>query len=180
MKNLRAFLLLAVFVILPLFASGQTVDSEKVDAFAHAIAKAEGFGVKGAVPTRYHNPGDIRTFKKGARYPGQVGVNKHGYVIFKNDEAGFAALRENLRRMGSGESKYYGTSMTISKVAKLYATKWRVWAKNVSHNLGVEPSTTLRAYFKPTDVPAPAVTFDAKLDPAIFNMPTTLPILAQE
>lgn len=179
MKNLRAFLALAVFVILPLFASGQTVDSEKVDTFAHAIAKAEGFGVKGAVPTRYHNPGDIRTFKKGARYPGQVGVNKHGYVIFKNDEAGFAALRENLRRMASGESKYYGTNMTVTKVAKLYATGWRTWSKNVSKNLGVPPQTTLKAYFTPEEPVAPAITFDAKLDSAIFNMPTTLPILVQ-
>lgn len=180
MKSTRAFLVLVVMSVLPLFASGQTVDSAKVDVFAHAVAKAEGFGVKGTIPTRYHNPGDIRTSRAGVRYPGQVGVNKHGYVIFKSDEAGFAALRNNLLRMASGQSKYYGTDMTITKVAKVYATGWRLWSKNVCKNLDVPPSTTLKVYFAETEVQAPVVTYDAKLDTAIFTTPTTLPILVQE
>jgi len=180
-KQLWAFLATLFIVLVVALPCHSQIDSEKVDALAHAIGKAEGFGVKGAVPTRYHNPGDIRTFKKGVRYPGQIGVNRQGYVIFKNDAAGFAALRSNLTKMAAGESKYYGRNMTIKSVAKLYATKWRTWSKNVSHNLGVEPSTTLKAYFTPEEPVAPQIGFVAtNLDPAILNTPTTLPILQQE
>lgn len=121
-------------------------DNDRVDALAHAIAKAEGFGVHGTIPTRYHNPGDIRAGKT-AHYPGQVGLNKHGYVIFKNDAAGFAALNSLLLKMASGESRFYGTDMTVLKMAKIYATGWRLWAKNVTKNLGISPSITLKAYF---------------------------------
>jgi hypothetical protein len=159
---------LAGFLFLILTASAFAQD--RVDMLAHAIAKAEGFGVKGAVPTRYHNPGDIRTFKVGVHYAGQIGVNKQGYVIFKNDAAGFAALRANLRKMAAGESQYYGREMTIVSVAKLYATKWRTWSKNVAKNLGVSPTTTLREYFmQDDDVQPPVVQIEASLDFLNFN-----------
>jgi hypothetical protein len=124
-------------------ASAQEVDSDKLHQLAVAISKAEGFGMKGAVPTRYHNPGDIRTFRPGVRYPGQVGINRQHYAIFRNDKAGFAALESNLRKIAVGESAYYGSEMTINKMAKLYATKWRIWAKNVAKNLDVPVNTKL-------------------------------------
>jgi hypothetical protein len=126
-------------------AHGQAiVDEQKVDAFAHAIASAEGFGVKHTIPTRYHNPGDIRA-DRSVRYPDQVGLRK-GYVVFKNDEAGFAALKTQLRKIVNGESRHYNPDMTIEKVAKVYAGNWRRWSKNVCRQLQVPPSTTLRAY----------------------------------
>jgi hypothetical protein len=101
MKNKLAFLMFAALMIFPIFARAQAVDSDKVHSLAVAIAKAEGFGVKGTVPTRYHNPGDIRSRSLHA-YKGQVGLNRCGYVIFKNDKAGFAALETNLMLMASG------------------------------------------------------------------------------
>jgi hypothetical protein len=146
--------LAVVFLILVLTAGAFAQSApapERVDSLASAIAHAEGFGVKGAVPTRYHNPGDIRTSRASAHYPGQIGVNKHGYVIFKNDAAGFAALKTNLRLIAVGESKHYDADMSISKLAKVYATGWRLWAKNVSQNIGVTPNTTLRAYLFPVE-----------------------------
>jgi hypothetical protein len=177
MKNKRAFLLLAVLTIFPIFARAQAIDSEKVHSLAVAVAKAEGFGVKGAVPTRYHNPGDIRSRSLHA-YKGQIGLNRCGYVIFKNDKAGFAALEANLLLMASGQSKFYGPTMTITKVAKLYATGWRLWAKNVAKNLGVPPTTTLRSYFTPEEPVAPTVTMTS----VMIELPTSgivLPILAE-
>lgn len=177
MKNKRAFLLLAVLTIFPIFARAQAVDSEKVHSLAVAVAKAEGFGVKGAVPTRYHNPGDIRS-RLAHAYKGQIGLNHQGYVIFKNDKAGFAALEANLLLMASGQSKYYGTDLTIIKVAKLYATGWRTWSKNVAKNLGVPPTTTLRAYFAPEEIVAPTVPMTS----VMIELPTmgiVLPILAK-
>jgi hypothetical protein len=149
----RTFYALLISLCLTAVLNSQTrfINEQKLDAFAQAIAHAEGFGVKHTIPTRYHNPGDIRA-RRGVHYPGQVGLNKHGYVIFKDDGAGFSALKTLLRRMASGQSRFYGTNMTITKVAKRYATGWRLWAKNVSKQLNVPPSTTLRSYFAEEEV----------------------------
>ena len=177
MKNIRALLVLAVLTITPIFARAQAVDTDKVHSLAVAIAKAEGFGVKGTVPTRYHNPGDIRSRSLHA-YKGQIGLNRCGYVIFKNDKAGFAALETNLLLMASGQSKFYGPNMTIIKIAKTYATGWRLWSKNVCKTLGVPPTTTLRAYFAPEEIVAPTVPVQS----VMVELPTmgiVLPILAE-
>jgi|HubBroStandDraft_1064217.scaffolds.fasta_scaffold133585_3 hypothetical protein len=182
MKNIRALLVLAVLTIAPIFARAQVViDSQKVHTLALAVAKAEGFGVKGTVPTRYHNPGDIRSTSLHA-YKGQVGLNRCGYVIFKNDKAGFAALESNLILMASGQSKHYGPNMTITKVAKTYATGWKLWAKNVSKTLGVSPTTTLAAYFAPEEIVAPVIEFESQngIDTISQMFPSiVLPIIAE-
>jgi hypothetical protein len=115
---------------------------------ARAIAKAEGFGVKGAIPTRYHNPGDIRA-SRGVRYPGQIGLNKSGYVIFKNDKAGWAALEDQIDRIAAGQSRFYTVNDTLKQLAKKYATS-PTWIRNVAHNLGVTSGTNL---FEILDVP---------------------------
>lgn len=112
-----------------------------VQTLAVAIAKAEGFGTKNSVPTRTHNPGDIRALP-GAHFPGQVGLNHHGYVIFKNDAAGWAALRHQLEKIVNRESAHYTPEMTLRQLSRKYATS-PTWIKNVSKNLGVTPSTTL-------------------------------------
>lgn len=113
----------------------------RTQALASAIAKAEGFGIKNAVPTRTHNPGDIRA-SKSAHYPGQIGLNSQHYVIFKNDAAGWAVLNQQLEKIAQRESKYYSPEMTLLQLSKKYATS-PTWIKNVSKNLGVTPTTTL-------------------------------------
>jgi hypothetical protein len=146
---MRAKLMLVAMLALPVFAGAQTVDKQKLDSFASAVAHAEGFGVPHAIPTRYHNPGNIRSTRNGHRYAGQVGLNRCGYVIFKSDAYGWAALKEQLTLMASGQSEHYGTGMTITQVAKRYATGWRLWSKNVAKILGVTPDTTLAEFFAP-------------------------------
>jgi len=116
---------------------------------AEAIAKAEGFYQRGTIPNRYHNPGDIK-FDRSFRYHGQVGVGKGGHVIFRNDAAGWYALREQIEKMKSGESRHYSPTMSINQIAKKYAANYRVWAKNVSHNLGTVPTITIAELF---DIP---------------------------
>ncbi len=144
---MKAKLLLLIVLALGSIASAQTVDKQKVSEFATAVARAEGFGVKNAIPTRYHNPGNIRSTRNGHHYAGQVGLNRCGYVIFKSDAYGWKALNDQLELMASGQSAHYGTDMTITQVAKRYATGWRVWSKNVAHQLGVEPNTKLNEFF---------------------------------
>ena len=46
---------------------------DQVDVLAKAIGKAEGFGVPRTIPTRCHNPGDIKALR-GYKFPGQRGV----------------------------------------------------------------------------------------------------------
>jgi hypothetical protein len=118
---------------------------------AHAIAKAEGFGAKGALPTRQHNPGNIRA-RRGVHYPGQVGLNSRGYVIFKDDRAGWTALESQIEKIITGASHFYNVNMTLAQLSRSYATS-SIWVKNVAKNLGVTPGTSL---FEILDV-APAI-----------------------
>ena len=53
--------------------------SPRVVQFAHAIAQAEGFYVKGSIPNRCHNAGDL----KGTKFPEQIGVCKGGHAKFR-------------------------------------------------------------------------------------------------
>jgi len=119
---------------------------------AHAIAKAEGFGAsKTNLPTRCHNPGDIRA-RRGVHYPGQVGLNSRGYVIFKDDRAGWTALESQIEKIITGASRFYNVNMTLAQISRSYATS-SIWVKNVAKNLGVTPGTSL---FEILDV-APAI-----------------------
>lgn len=119
----------------------QYTANAQIRDMAHAIAKAEGFGQRGTIPTRYHNPGDLKTIR-GYRYPGQVGVGKGGHVIFRNDKAGWAALEHQIEKIEAGTSRY-SVNMTLRELGKKYAGNWRVWSKNVAHSLGVEPQAYL-------------------------------------
>ena len=114
---------------------------DRVQVLASAIAKAEGFGKAGTIPSRYRNPGDLKV-GRGYKYPGQISVGKGGHVIFRNNAAGWAALEHQLNKVIDGTSRCT-VNMTLREFGKKYAGNWRVWSKNVAHNLGVEPSTTL-------------------------------------
>jgi len=119
---------------------------------ARAIAKAEGFGVHGTKPTRLHNPGDIRSRFPHA-YPGQAGIDRQGYVMFKTDRAGWAALESQIERAANGDSKFYTVNSTLKQMSRRYATS-PTWVKNVARALGATPNTQL---WEILDVP-PVVT----------------------
>src|SRR5271157_5393055 len=114
---------------------------DRVQTLAKAIAKAEGCYVKGTIPNRYHNCGDLKAVR-GYRFPGQVGVGKGGHVRFKNDAAGWAALTHQIDKIIAGDSRYT-VNMSLKEIGKKYAGNYRVWSKNVAHNLGVTPDTDL-------------------------------------
>ena len=130
-------------------ACGQEAGS-KIQMFAYAIGRAEGFGVRGTIPTRYHNPGDIRA-KSAHEYPGQVGLSKKRYAIFRNDAAGWAALYNQIEKILLGESRFYGPQTNIRQFSKRYAEVNGVWLKNVCKMLSISPNTTLLQYFNRTN-----------------------------
>ena len=74
--------------------------SQKVEALARTIARAEGFFIKKTLPNRLHNPGDITV--SAVKYPGQIGSYR-GYAVFKNDRYGWLALKAQIQKIIDGE-----------------------------------------------------------------------------
>ncbi len=140
---MRTTLIIALLIL-----TNSAFAQDKIDLFAHAVAKAEGFydGPR-TLPARCHNPGDLKAAYH-MTYPGQVGVCKGGHIRFRRDADGWAALRNQIEKALAGDSHFYNPNMTFRQVAKKYAESYRVWLKNVCHNLGdVSPDMTLAAYF---------------------------------
>ncbi len=141
-------LAVALLIVLSSIAGhAQGPDPAKVNDLATAISHAEGFGRRGTIPSRYHNPGDLRTRPDSPPLAGQVRIGKAGHIVFKDDEAGKAALRQCILQMIDGRSRHFHSDMTLNQVARVYAENWRPWVSAVSKELGVPPTTTLRAYF---------------------------------
>jgi hypothetical protein len=135
-------MVLALVLTLALFAPAMAQD--KAHNLAHAIAMAEGYYSKGTIPNRLHNPGDITSSSRHT-YPGQIGLY-HGYVVFKNDTYGWAALLDQIQRVIDGTSTRYTQSMTFAQIARKYAED-RNWGKKVCSILGITPNTTFEVYF---------------------------------
>lgn len=143
---LKTILLCSVLLLNTMTVRAQTVLSEaRVDRLAAAIAYAEGFGKRGAIPTRYHNPGDIKA-GKGVHFPGQRGVGKGHHVIFHTDKDGWEALRHQIRKMANGNSRHYNPDMTLRQIAKKYAARSRAWTNMVTKSLGIPETTKLRDF----------------------------------
>jgi hypothetical protein len=117
-----------------------------IQAFASAIAHAEGFYVTGSIPQRANNPGDLTD-------DGDVG---HGFIessgpmgakitVYGSVEDGWAALNKKVARMLNGASHVYPLSMTIMEVGLKYAGS-AAWAQNVATKLGIDTRTTLAEY----------------------------------
>ena len=119
------------------------VPSPRVVQFAHAIAQAEGFYVKGSIPNRCHNAGDL----KGTNFPNQIGVCKGGHAKFQTDADGWAALYRQIEKIQDGTSTKYTNRATFRQVAKTYAQNYRPWLKIVSKMLEVGPDESLLEYF---------------------------------
>jgi hypothetical protein len=116
----------------------------KVEQVATAIARTEGFFKKGTLPNRLHNPGDIKSLRRDA-YPGQTGLY-HGYVVFKNDKAGWRVLENQITAIVLDESKEYTRSMTFGEIAKVYAASPQ-WPKTFCKILQISPDMTFNEYF---------------------------------
>ena len=135
-------------------ATISTVPAECADVcgqyrqFSWAIAKQEGFFIKGTIPARNHNPGDIK-FVTGYKFPGQRGIDRHGHVIFKNDYWGWAALENQVRKMCMSQGRY-SADMTLQQIGRKYARDWKHWSTNVAKNMKCDPRETLAELF---DIP---------------------------
>lgn len=107
------------------------------NAFATAIAYAEGFYVNGSRPQRNNNPGDLTVDTIGR------GIGKDGpFIRYATVDDGWDALRKQVQMILTNTSSIYNSDMTIQDVANKYtATNQATWALNVANKLGVSPDT---------------------------------------
>jgi hypothetical protein len=113
-----------------------------------AIAHAEGFGVANTVPTRAHNPGDIKV-------PNWTGATTgvEGITVFPDDQTGWNHLYDQLLRIQIGNSHVYTLSMTFGEFARHWTdTQETNWIDNVMYLLqtlgySVDEQTKLGDYF---------------------------------
>lgn len=119
---------------LPGSPSQQAIFEANVQRFAEAIAKAEGFGKPGAIPTLRNNPGNLKMPKDG----GQI-------TTFATAEEGWEALRKQIRLIASGDSRFYNLNMTLVEMAQIWTGEaaFRNWSRNVSISLGMPESATI-------------------------------------
>ena len=122
------------------------VPEDNVEAIAEAIARAEGYFVRGehdgrSLLHRLNNPGGLKKPALGA--DDLPTWQDTGLIIFPTPEMGWAALRYQVRVMLNGESEIYDPSDTLITVGLKYADGDENWGSNVAMNLGVSPSATL-------------------------------------
>lgn len=110
-----------------------------VEAFADAIAFAEGFYTPGSRAARNNNPGDLTEDLTGA------GVSWDGpFVVYGTAADGWAALQKQVGKMLDGSSAFYHPGMSIREVAAKYtATEQAAWAANVAARLGVQVDSVI-------------------------------------
>ncbi len=121
--------------------------SPRVVQFAHAIAQAEGYSLKGSIPQRCNNPGDL----KGTKFAGQVGVCKGGHARFRTSAAGWAALYGQVEKILDGTSTKYTNRATFKDVAKTYAQNYRPWLKIVTKTLQVDGDDDVKTFLSDRD-----------------------------
>jgi hypothetical protein len=134
-----------LYVLLAGLVIGSHCQTTQVHTFAKAIARTEGFYIKGTIPNRLHNPGDIMTSLPHA-YPGQTGIYKH-YAVFRSDKWGWLALENQIQKVIDGTSTKYTQDMTMVQIAKVYAENWRYWGRTVCKILQISPQLTFQEYF---------------------------------
>ena len=141
-------LMAAALLTMPLFGQSAQIDPVKLDRLCHAIAKAEGFYIKGTIPNRYANPGDLKSRPGITPLEGQRKIGKGGHIVFVNDEAGWSALRAYLTAIAEGRRNHYVAHTTLAQLSRVYAQRWQPWLRITTKELGVPGSTRLEEYLK--------------------------------
>jgi hypothetical protein len=122
--------------------------TDKMKAFAVAIAREEGYYVAGSIPQKANNPGDLVILGWTGLKLGAEGIS-----VLVSDSAddplplngGWYKLYHELWLIEKGMSHVYNLDMTLTEMAQKWTdTQQDVWAANVAGFLGVLQETTLR------------------------------------
>lgn len=117
---------------------------DKVWAVCRAIAIAEGANVAGSNPDRLNNPGDISDGADEFNAEFHSGSN---VTHFPDKATGWAWLYKKIQHAANGLSHVFKPSMTWEEFAQKYAGDWKNWVKNVTRELGVDPTNPWGDYF---------------------------------
>ncbi len=120
---------------------------------AKAIAHAEGFGTPNSVPTRAHNPGDLKI-------PNWTGATTgiEGITVFQDDEIGWNALYKQLLMIKNNKSHFYNLSETFSQFAMHWTdTQSGYWLENMLAKLQelghkITKDSTLEEFFSNANI----------------------------
>jgi hypothetical protein len=126
------------------FPDEPVVAGDRLESIVQAIARAEGYGKPGAIPTVRNNPGDLESID------GQI-------KVFMTPDEGWNALRHQVDLMATGQSRIYQPDMTWVEIASHYDGEtqpdpftgqplYMQWAQNVAQILGVNVNSTLADY----------------------------------
>lgn len=118
---------------------GPTATNAAVQRISQAIAYAEGFYIAGSRASRNHNPGDMTADLIGRK----VGMDG-SFVVYSNDEDGWANLYKQVGEWLDGSSAHADSSSTIADISGFYTTTDQTaWATNVANQLGVGIDTPI-------------------------------------
>ncbi|HKD60529.1 MAG TPA: hypothetical protein VKB47_08715 [Terracidiphilus sp.] len=107
--------------------------------YIQSLARMEGFGKAGDIPTRDHNPGDICAGKFTSAH-GAIGADGR-FAQFATDDEGFAALRALLLEHYVGMT----VAAAIAKYAPACENCTANYIKVVCQLSGLTPDTVLTA-----------------------------------
>jgi hypothetical protein len=123
---------------------------QKATALAKAIAKAEGFGVPGALPTRINNPGDMELGDRGwgTEAAKTIYPKADWNADFSDKTDGCSALRRECFAILTGASHSFDLSWSFAQLAQEWTggDKPAAWASIVSQSIGISTETTVREY----------------------------------
>jgi hypothetical protein len=110
---------------------------------AQLIAKMEGFGLPGALPTRNHNPGDLR-HSPHSEHPG----DPNAIGVIDNDQDGWADLERQLRIFAM-------RGLTLGEAIDIFAPPTENNTTNylnfICSRLGLPPTATVSQALEITD-----------------------------
>lgn len=137
------FVVLLIVLVLNVMQTGGSVTAAQ--KIAAAIAKAEGSGKPGAIPTIANNPGDL--------VEGDLGNGTiQGKTVFASAQEGLTALENMVSGWLTGNSRIYSPDMTISEISTWYVNGTAdataasdAWASNVANALGLSVNDPLSA-----------------------------------
>lgn len=116
------------------------LDTNTIQKIAYAIARAEGYYVRGTKPDRNNNPGDLKGNYAGTA----IGSDEDGFDVYATPQDGWSALYRQVSLWLTNKSHVAGQETTLYELSRKYTlTQQDEWLHNVSSALGVDESTKL-------------------------------------
>lgn len=117
---------------------------DKAWDICRAIAMAEGANIKGDVPDRLNNPGDISDGSHTFPFEHHSGSD---VTHFFDKKTGWEWLHNKIWRIKNGISHNYKPTFTWTQIAHEWAGDSQDWLNNITRELKVKPTDIFEDYF---------------------------------